>query len=102
MRKNTKVRQQMRAAFESWQASGMSQRAFCDREQIGLKKFHYWLRQFRAESVEPKTSGTFLEVSNNVPGDQDCFRIQYPNGVVLYLPLRACGTDLPMLKELVS
>src|SRR3954449_6413246 len=47
MQKDPKVREQMFSMITSWQQSGLSQKAFCQQNNIGYHVFHYWYKCFR-------------------------------------------------------
>lgn len=93
-----------------WQESGMSQRAFCDRENLSMPAFCYWLRKYKKEkgqASEPNSGESFIPVL--VPGikpevqanrilDTDKIIICFPNGVQVAIPV---GTDIDRLKNLI-
>ena len=63
----------------SFQSSGLSQRAFCERENLKLATFSYWYRKFRQGAAAP-VSG-FVEVA--APVHARGIEVVFPNGVVL-------------------
>jgi hypothetical protein len=83
-------RESMIAAYER---SGLTQRAFAEREKIGFYRFVSWLKQHRrhrAKSafVEVKLPGRSVAVSN--------VEVTLPNGVVVR------GGDLEQIAKLVE
>jgi hypothetical protein len=71
---------------ELWQGSGLSKKAFCERQGMEKSVFIYWWKKYR-ESNEP---GGFIPLtvgSSNSPAQNHLMEIQYPNGVVLKLPV---------------
>lgn len=51
-----------------WQASGLSQRAFCQQQSLAISTFQNWLRKIRqASNWSMKTSSAFLSVVVNKP-----------------------------------
>ena len=49
---------------ESWKASGLSQRAYCEREAISVSSLQWWLRRSRA--VERPSTPSFVPVEVSV------------------------------------
>ncbi len=46
------------AAFERWQASGLSKAAFCRREELNVTQFYYWCGVFDGRESRPVTART--------------------------------------------
>lgn len=46
MRNNSEVHQQMFEMVDRWKQSGLSQKSFCEKEEIKFHKFYYWYRRF--------------------------------------------------------
>lgn len=83
----------MEAVVASFQSSGLTQREFCQRENIKLPTFSYWYRKLGAGAT-PTSSG-FTEVTPTLPSD--VLELVYPNGV------RIRGIqDLSLLQLLVK
>lgn len=83
----------MEAMVASFQSSGLTQREFCQRENIKLPTFSYWYRKLGAGAT-PTSSG-FTEVTPTLPSD--VLELVYPNGV------RIRGIqDLSLLQLLVK
>jgi hypothetical protein len=40
-----------------WQQSGLSQKAWCEENNISYGVFHYWYRRFRNQQTQGKQSG---------------------------------------------
>ena len=40
--------------IDRWKQSGLSQKSFCEKEQIPYHKFYYWLRRSRHKSKATK------------------------------------------------
>jgi hypothetical protein len=77
---------------ERWQRSGLTQRAFCEREGIKLSTFTYWRGKARRrqEEAPPPGATSFTEVrldSVAVPGPDRCIEIRYPDGTLVRIPL---------------
>ena len=43
--------QQMFRSITRWQQSGLSQKAWCEKNDIGYATFHYWYKRFRTTDV---------------------------------------------------
>ncbi len=77
-----------------WQRSGLTQRAFCEREDIKLSTFTYWRGKAlrRQEEATPPSAASFTEVrldSQAGPGLLHCIEIRYPDGTLVRIPLPA-------------
>lgn len=71
----------MRQLYESWQSSGLSQKAFALHKQIAPSTFYYWVKKFRQPSEPtPKGFSPFLLESDPV-GSQPLAVIHYPSGI---------------------
>lgn len=69
----------MEAVIASYRSSGLSQRAFCEREGIKLPTFSYW---FRRVGQEKAVSGRFVELSS-VAATAEGLEVVFPNGVIV-------------------
>ncbi len=50
MRSNASVQQDMFSKIRGWQASGLTQRGWCERHQIKYHIFHYWYKRYRNDA----------------------------------------------------
>ena len=93
--------------INAWQQSGLSQKAWCDKEGINPSKFSYWKRKQQAVPVNPDSepaASTFVSavLEDNVFSVHETtssITVTLPNGVTL------SGIDhhnLPLLKALVG
>ncbi len=48
------VREQMFNLVNGWQQSGLSQKAYCEQNEIRYHVFHYWYKRFRDSQVANK------------------------------------------------
>ncbi len=72
--------------IEAWQASGLSQMAYCRQHQLNSKTFSNWLRIYRSQQVNT-TAPTLIPVeikSESSPPGSLCLR--WPQGHTLELP----------------
>lgn len=79
--KSTIRQQQMYAHVESWQDSGLTQRAYCRQTDVPIQTFQYWLRKYRKEK---SATDDFVAIENSNLNSN--IHIRYPNGVELVLP----------------
>jgi hypothetical protein len=56
-------RAEWQAAFERWQASGLSKAAFCRREALNVTQFYYWCGVFDGRQSAPVNSRTGTEAN---------------------------------------
>lgn len=83
----------MEATVASFKSSGLTQREFCQRENIKLPTFSYWYRKVGTGATA--ISSGFTEVTPSLPSGG--LEVVYPNGV------RIRGIqDLSLLQLLVK
>lgn len=72
-----------RTQIDAWQASGQSQRAFCQANDLNYPRFGYWQRKFRRQIV----ASTERPASGFVPvvaaGMGSGLTVHLPNGIEL-------------------
>lgn len=54
MSSNEDMHQQMFAMIQSWQQSGLTQKAYCQEHAISYHIFHYWYKRYRTSQSSPK------------------------------------------------
>ncbi len=69
----------MEAVITSFQASGLTQREFCEQEQIKLPTFSYWYR--KVGQIPLNTASGFTEVT--IPIQTGGLEVVFPNGVII-------------------
>lgn len=70
--------------IDAWQASGQSQRAFCQANDLNYPRFGYWLRKFRHQgtvATAPRRSSGFVPVVAAATGSG--LSVHLPNGIEL-------------------
>ena len=87
--------------IEAWQASGQTQQAFCQANELNYPAFGYWLRKFRQQdavtaSTLPRRSG-FATVVAASPMDE--LTVHLPNGIELR---GVTEQNLPLVEQLLS
>lgn len=87
-----------REQIEAWQASGQSQRAFCEAHDLNYPNFGYWLRKFRRQAVSNKSTG-FVPVTSRASFSTGGLSLMFPNGI----ELRGIAPDnLNLVHQLLS
>ena len=68
MRAATEHRTTMFSLIESWQQSGLSQKAFCKQHQILSHVFYYWYKCYRTQNdvAAFQPSKGFIELHNHL------------------------------------
>lgn len=95
--------QHWQALIEAWQASGQTQRAFCQANELNYATFGYWLRKFRQQgTVAPaaprrRTGAGFVPVvASPAVGE---LTIHLPNGIELR---GVTGQNLAVVEQLLA
>jgi hypothetical protein len=86
------------------QHSGLSQAAFCRRNDLALSTFQYWRRRLRDESAQAETESDapqapeFVELlattTGSAPVHTGRFELTFPSGVHLTVPTGVEGRAL--------
>ena len=98
--------EEMRAAFARFEESGLTLKAFGEREQISYTTLQYWRRRFRDEDNPSKDRGVVALAPVRVVPDEapaslsgERFEVWLTNGVSLEIPR---GFDEDDLRRLVG
>lgn len=51
------LRERMFEAISLWQQSGLTKKAWCEKNDITCSTFHYWYKRYQLEESEPSTDG---------------------------------------------
>lgn len=62
MRYEKQTQQLMFATIVSWQQSGLSQKAYCEQNNIRYHVFHYWYKCYRDDQT-PKSNPGFVQLT---------------------------------------
>lgn len=71
---------------EAWQASGQSQRAFCQEHDLDYYRFGYWRKKFRQvceDDLTGRSSSAFVPVVPKITRGTEELSLTLPNGAVL-------------------
>jgi hypothetical protein len=49
------LRERMFEAIRLWQQSGLTKKAWCEKNNVTCSTFHYWYKRYRLEESEPST-----------------------------------------------
>ena len=72
------IKDQMFSKIEQWQQSGLSQKAWCEHENIAYHIFHYWYKKYRGANDAPVRS-PFIELKPE-PAPMACEELLLPDG----------------------
>jgi transposase-like protein len=79
------------ALVKKFLESGLTQKAFCQRENLVHGTFHSWLRKYRATQHQPRVSSPSrhgfipLCVQPAAPATHAaCCTLEYPNGILIH------------------
>ena len=97
------VQEQMFQMIEEFQSSRKARKIFCSEKRMATSKFYYWQRKYR-EYHNGMPNGMFLSIkaSGKDKWDENSageIMLQYPNGVLMYIPI---NIPVSMLRTLVS
>lgn len=88
-----RTQEQMKAAINEWQQSGLSKKAFCQQRNITYHTFHYWCKR-----LDTAASPGFVEIKTAANGLRGC-EIIFPSGVRMNFQGEP---SLAWLRELVN
>lgn len=89
MQDKTSARMQKLEMIEAWKQSGLSQRAFCEKNNITYSTFYYWYRVYK--SPRKKTDGF---VALTITGQtNELMTLTGSNGISLQLPISSGAAD---------
>ena len=82
MRASAQHRQAMFTLIENWQQSGLSQKAFCDQQQLAAHQFYYWYKCYRIQNDVPDVQAVngFIEIHSPEPSAQAAIEILFSCG----------------------
>lgn len=89
--------------IEAWECGEENRQSFCQRHQLALSTFSYWLTHYRKTHrvSSGKPPGSFMAIQPEVPAFGEPLEILYPNGVKLRVPASGSLTMLRALIELM-
>lgn len=86
MKKTRHTEAQMQSAYNEWQRSGLSKKAYCLKNNIVSSVFFYWIKKLGA--MDDSTTNSFQQIKvpkqKAFPHVQEpTIEIEYPSGVKL-------------------
>src|SRR3954469_4827601 len=101
MQYDQRTQEDMLRIIGSWKQSGLSQKAYCEQNNIRYYVFHYWYKRFRDqhETVEERTFVPLNVQPPTIPVSDSAIEILLPDGkrILFHQPI---GPDY--LKALIS
>jgi len=95
-------RQEWEDILAAHQSSGLSLKAFGEREQINYHTLIYWRQIFRKKSKE-ESAGSFIKITPTSSGETRSFvELHYGKDISLNLPLDYDVSDLVILLKGLS
>jgi len=70
--------------ISQWRQSGLTQKVFCETNNIRYHIFHYWYKIYRSEQ---SATSSFLPVNIKPVPRQEQITITSPNGIQVQFPL---------------
>jgi hypothetical protein len=88
MASKEELRQSMFSKISEWQLSGLSQKAFCEKQNLKYFVFHYWYKRYREERATV-VSRDFIELKPSTVSSDSFAEVFVPNGkrVILHQPV---------------
>jgi transposase-like protein len=88
MKKTRYTEQEMQAAYNAWEQSGLSKKEYCQKNNLPRSAFFYWIKKLGSKGN--RSSNSFQEIkipkAGAVPGiGAPQIEIEYPSGVKLKL-----------------
>jgi len=76
---------EMFSLIGKWKKSGIRQKDFCDRHDISLHAFYYWLRKYKQNHQTSENGFVPVEIEPMGNNSKEDIHIHYPNGVLITL-----------------
>lgn len=89
---------------EQWQRSGLTRRAYCEREGLSLASFDYWRYTRSADAARSEAPTalkplTAVPIAVRAPSSNSTFTLHSPSGWRLCLPLDIGVASLALLLQ---
>lgn len=94
-------KQEMFSLIKKWKASGITQRDFCNRHDLSIPTFHYWLRKYKQIYHSSENGFVPVEISPATGIIKREIQIHYPNGVLLTLSDEASISRIKALIKVI-
>jgi len=63
MLNNEPIRQKMFSFIDQWQQSDVTQKRFCEQNDIRYSVFHYWYKRYRTQNLNNGASQQFIKLA---------------------------------------
>lgn len=94
MKTQESLQEKMFSLINRWQSSGLSRKAFCERENISYQRLGYWHKKYQQSAEQ---SNGFMDVEVSSGPNMGGYTLQFPNGVVLHCPSTIPASTLKSL-----
>ena len=84
--------------IEKWQASGINLKKFCNKHDLSVHIFYYWLRKYKQLETSSRTGFIPVDVNHIEESSKIEVQILYPNGVQITL---SDEVSIPRIKALM-
>ena len=78
-------KREMFSLIKEWQTGEISQKDFCDRHDLSIHTFYYWLRKYKQAHSSSNNGFLPVEIGPSVRDTRGEIQIHYPNGVLITL-----------------
>ncbi len=82
-----------------YQKSDLTQRAFCESEDLNFSVFKYWIYKLKQSAPSAAVSKTFSQIALTRKTTGSDYQIKLPNGLICHVPF---GFDILELKNLLG
>lgn len=98
MQPRKQLPEQKYTMIEQWQQSGLSQKKYCEQNNIAYHHFHYWYKRYHTRQAGD-SAGDFIPVRVNAASPAGNIELQLPDGkrILFHQPISA-----DFLKALLS
>jgi len=79
MQPREQLQEQKYALIEQWQQSGLSQKKYCEQNDIAYHHFHYWYKRYRTRQAGD-SAADFIPVRVNATSPAGNIELQLPDG----------------------
>lgn len=78
------IRQKMFTGILDWRQSGLTQKAWCEKNNIAYAAFHYWYKKFRSEGqnavADHAEENRFVQLMVDTPSQTHWCELILPDG----------------------
>jgi hypothetical protein len=82
--------------IDNWDKSGLSQRAYCDKQKLNLGTFTYWRKQLRRDEQQ----NSFVEIGKSQ--ESTYFELKTKSGTTIRVPPNFNENELTRLLQVVQ